>query len=143
MADTVLVGYDGSEQARGALTYAAEEWPEADFVLLYVINPSDSRGRPRSSIPTAAEEWYESALADAEATLEDGVDLVREDIVGHIDTDTIVGRPASGIVEYAEDHDIDLVVVGSHGRTGVSRLLLGSNAERVVRRSPVPVTVVR
>jgi nucleotide-binding universal stress UspA family protein len=143
MADTVLVGFDGSEQSRAALTYAAEEWNEAAFTLLYVINPTAAGYASRSNIPSAAEEWYEDALADAERTLAQGVDLVRETVVGSIETDTAVGRPATEIVEYAEGHDVDHLVVGSHGRTGVSRLLLGSNAEKVVRRSPVPVTVVR
>ncbi|MFB6177175.1 MAG: universal stress protein, partial [Halobaculum sp.] len=78
-----------------------------------------------------------------ERTLTDGVDLIRESVVGPVETDTAVGRPASAIVEYAETNEVDHLVLGSHGRTGVSRLLLGSNAEKVVRRSPVPVTVVR
>jgi nucleotide-binding universal stress UspA family protein len=46
-------------------------------------------------------------------------------------------------VDYAAEHDIDHIVVGSHGRTGASRILLGSVAETVARRSPVPVTIVR
>lgn len=54
-----------------------------------------------------------------------------------------VGHPARVIVDYARREDIDHVVIGSHGREGVSRLLLGSVAEKVVRRSPVPITVVR
>ncbi|MFW6265865.1 MAG: universal stress protein, partial [Halanaeroarchaeum sp.] len=44
---------------------------------------------------------------------------------------------------YVEETDVDHVVIGSHGRSGVGRILLGSVAERVVRRSPTPVTVVR
>ena len=46
------------------------------------------------------------------------------------------------IVRYVDDHDIDQVVMGSRGRDGLDRLLLGSNAETVVRRVSVPVTVV-
>jgi nucleotide-binding universal stress UspA family protein len=52
------------------------------------------------------------------------------------------GDPADGILRYAADHGIDLIVVGTHGRTGVSRLLLGSVAERVVRGARCPVLVV-
>jgi nucleotide-binding universal stress UspA family protein len=47
------------------------------------------------------------------------------------------------IVTYADENDVDHVVLGSHGRKGLTRVLLGSVAEAVVRRSPVPVTVVR
>ena len=58
-------------------------------------------------------------------------------------TETVVGRPARTIVDYAEQEDVDAVVIGSHGGEAVGRVLLGSVAETVVRRSPVPVTVVR
>jgi nucleotide-binding universal stress UspA family protein len=52
------------------------------------------------------------------------------------------GPPADTIVAYAREHGHDLIVIGSHGRTGVSRWLLGSVAERVVRRATCPVLVV-
>lgn len=52
------------------------------------------------------------------------------------------GQPASEIVKYAAGHAIDLIVVGTHGRTGATRLLLGSVAERVVRLAPCPVLTV-
>jgi nucleotide-binding universal stress UspA family protein len=51
------------------------------------------------------------------------------------------GEPAAGIVRHAREERFDLVVVGTHGRTGIPRLVLGSVAERVARRSPCPVLV--
>ena len=60
-----------------------------------------------------------------------------------VETAIEVGRPAATIVEEARERDVDHIVVGSHGRTGASRILLGSVAETVARRSPVPVTIVR
>jgi nucleotide-binding universal stress UspA family protein len=59
-----------------------------------------------------------------------------------VKTDVLSGIPASKIDEYARRHRIDLIVMGSHGRTGLSRALLGSVAEGVVRRGPCPVLVV-
>lgn len=53
-----------------------------------------------------------------------------------------VGDPAAEIVRYAREHDVGLIVLGSHGRTGPSRLLLGSVAERVARLAPCPVVIV-
>lgn len=53
------------------------------------------------------------------------------------------GRPREAIVLYAEEHKMDLVVIGSHGRSGVGRFLMGSVAERVVRHAPCPVLTVR
>lgn len=53
------------------------------------------------------------------------------------------GPPDRVIVDYVDKHNIDQIVIGSHGRSGISRVLLGSVAEKVVRRSSVPVTIVR
>ncbi|MFC7006898.1 universal stress protein [Halalkalicoccus salilacus] len=53
------------------------------------------------------------------------------------------GPPGSTIVEYAEENDVDRIVMGSHDRSGISKILLGSVAEDVVKESPVTVTVVR
>ncbi|MDG5761983.1 universal stress protein [Natronococcus sp. A-GB1] len=60
-----------------------------------------------------------------------------------IDTEAVVGKPATEIPDYVEEADVDQVVIGSHGRRGSLRVLLGCVAELVVRRAPVPVTVVR
>jgi nucleotide-binding universal stress UspA family protein len=57
--------------------------------------------------------------------------------------DATIGTPAWTIVEYATGHDIDLIVMGTHGRGGVSHLLMGSVAERVVRTAPCPVLTTR
>ncbi len=56
---------------------------------------------------------------------------------------TVVNDPTHGITEYAEQHGFDLIVLPSHGRTGVKRLLIGSTAERVVRFAHCPVLVLR
>ena len=58
-------------------------------------------------------------------------------------TDKAVGEPAAEIVAAAEDGKFDVIVVGTHGRTGFAHMLLGSVAERVVRRAPMPVITVR
>jgi len=64
---------------------------------------------------------------------------------GDIETTTAVmaGNPHTSILEYADDHDIDLIVMGTHGRTGVDRYLLGSVTEKVIRMSDAPVMTVR
>ncbi|MEF8863154.1 MAG: universal stress protein [Haloarculaceae archaeon] len=58
-------------------------------------------------------------------------------------TEIVEGDPHGEILEYVSEHDIDLVVMGTHGRTGTDRIVMRSVAERVVRRSPVPVLTVR
>lgn len=55
----------------------------------------------------------------------------------------VIGNVAPSIIDYIEDNDVDMVVIGSHGRSKMSRILLGSVAASVTRRSPVPVLVYR
>ena len=60
-----------------------------------------------------------------------------------VETAIETGDPADMILDYVHEHDVDHVVIGCHGRSGVARWLLGSVAEAVVRRAPVPVTAVK
>ena len=57
--------------------------------------------------------------------------------------DAVIGTPAWSIVEYAAAHDIDLIVMGTHGRGGMSHVLMGSVAEKVVQTAPCPVLTMR
>jgi nucleotide-binding universal stress UspA family protein len=82
-----------------------------------------------------AQDRSEDLLAEAGAT---AAEHDRE-----VETASEVGKSADEILEYAETHGIDVLVIGSHGRSGVSRMLLGSVAETVMRRASSPVTVVR
>jgi nucleotide-binding universal stress UspA family protein len=60
-----------------------------------------------------------------------------------ITTEIMTGRSATTIVEYAADQHVDLIVMGTHGRTGLAHLFMGSVAEHVVRKAPCPVLTVR
>ncbi len=142
MAMRVLIPFDGSEQADNALDYAIERFGDAELILMSVINPAESVYlSDDEAMAPFPENWYETARDQTQMMLERAVEA-RDDALT-IETDIEVGRPTRAIVEYIEEHDIDHVVMGSHGRSGVSRILLGSVAESVIRRSPVPVTVVR
>jgi len=142
MGKHILVPVDGSEQAREACEFAMAEFPEADLTLLHVINPADAGYSVQASIPTFSEEWYERQKEQAQERFDEiGADARERGI--EVEGVIEVGKPTHVIVEYVEDNDIDQIVMGSHGRSGVSRILLGSVAETVVRRSPVPVTVIR
>lgn len=140
----VLVPMDGSKQADAAFEHALGEFPDATLTLLHVINPARAGYAAQAGIPSFSEEWYENAEREAEELFADARERADEQrFRGTVDTATDVGQPAQIIVEYAEEHDVDHIVMGSHGREGITRVLLGSVAETVVRRSPVPVTVVR
>ena len=80
-------------------------------------------------------------LRDATGRLNDR--LVASDVNElHATVDAVIGTPAGCIVEYAGAHEMDLIVMGTHGRGGMSHLLMGSVAERVVRTASCPVLTV-
>ncbi|PSQ28285.1 universal stress protein UspA [Halobacteriales archaeon QS_9_67_15] len=142
MGKRILTPVDGSEQAHRAFEFVAEEFGDATVVLLHVVNPAEAGYSAQATIPAFSEEWYENEKAAAEE-LFDEIKGLAADTDLSVEREIEVGKPIRAIVEYAEDSDVDQIVMGSHGRSGVTRILLGSVAEAVVRRSPVPVTVVR
>ena len=142
MTDRVLVPIDGSEQAWTALEYVLRERPEDDIVVLHVINPMEGIYATDAMGGDYWEGWYDNAQGRADSLFEEAREVA--DGAGvEIRTVEETGQPSKTIVEYAEENGVDHVVIGSHGRSGVSRILLGSVAESVIRRASVPVTVVR
>ena len=144
MATHVLVPVDDSEQAKKAIDFAVEEHADARITALNIIDPSDFYAA--TGIEGGAMANYEQIRENHENRAKQILENARERAAEQgveIETDHVLGGVSRTIIEYAEEHDVDHVVIGSHGRTGASRILLGSVAERVARRSPVPVTIVR
>jgi len=141
MSDRILLPYDGSTASESALEYALETFPEAELTILYVVAEPDGYWDafedPETRIPgsKAVREQGLTILDDAEGRAEDHGPTV--------ETEITIGKPKHEIVELAADGEYDTIVIGSHSRDGLSRILLGSVAEAVVRRSPIPVVVVR
>lgn len=138
----VLLPIDGSPQAQSALEYALEEFEMGEITALNVIDPIEAGYTSQATVPGYSEEWFEQSKAAADELFADAQATADEHDI-ELATATEVGRPSRTIVSYAEDNGIDHIVIGSHGRSGVTRILLGSVAENVVRRSPMPVTIVR
>lgn len=126
--------------AERALEHALSMHPDAEVTVLAVVEDVEASYGARALVGT--EELRERARERAQERLERAAEIA-EDAGRAIRTRTVVGDPAREIVAYAEDHDVDLIVIGCHGRSPMSRILLGSVAEAVTRRAPVPVTVVR
>jgi nucleotide-binding universal stress UspA family protein len=144
MSETVLVPVDGSPQSDAALDHALAKFPDGEIVALTAVDPiaagySAAPGPDAGGYPG---EWMEQARERADGILDDAVEHAAEQD-REIETVRVTDRPARAIVDYADEEGVDHIVIGSHGRTGVTRVLLGSVAEKVVRRAPCPVTVVR
>ncbi|WP_247003687.1 universal stress protein [Halosolutus gelatinilyticus] len=137
---TVLVAYDGSKPARTAAEYAFTEYPDEEIVLLRVIEAAD--GFTDAGIEIVRD-FFAERKAEASAEMRADVEELVDADEPEFRTEIAIGKPAHEVVRFADEHDVDHIVVGNHGRSGVSRVLLGSVAEKIVRRAPVPVTVVR
>lgn len=135
----ILLPTDGSPGADRAVEHALDlaEGFGATLHVLYVV---DTNALPLDVHARAVFDYLEAQGRRAEAEIaaraeERGIDVV----VGQIGE----GTPHEAILEYAEDNDVDLVVMGTHGRRGLDRFLLGSVTERVLRLTDVPVLTVR
>ncbi|WP_254862977.1 universal stress protein [Halovivax gelatinilyticus] len=143
MGTHVLVALDDSRPAWDALEHAIE-YPNVDrLTIAHCLDPSEVLYWSGQG-GYADVDGYERAHADGESLVSDArghVEAASPDLT--VETMVELGRPARTIVDIVGEVDADHVVIGSHGRSGVSRVLLGSVAEAVVRRAPCPVTVVR
>ncbi|SER15815.1 universal stress protein [Natrinema salaciae] len=136
----LLVALDDSEPGWAALEFACTEHPDDELTVVHAVDPTDSGyGEVAHLGPSGLLERQREAAEELLAAAEDRA-------VDHgcsLETETIVGQPADAVVDYAATNEVDRIAVGSHGRTGFSRVLLGSVAERIARQAPVPVTIVR
>ena len=138
MYDDVLLPVDENATSSAVLRHASElaHWADATVTLLYVADTArDSVTVVEASVVDALEQQGRDVVDEAAETLANlGADY---------ETDIVQGDPATTIVDYAERYDYDLIVMPTQGREGVSRYLLGSVSEKVVRLSSVPVLTSR
>ena len=140
----ILYATDFSSASRPALAVACE-WAQRDgarLLILHVLTPPSPFVGGGRSAPASYLELLAAARHDAHRRL--AAWLARTRAAGiRAETKLVEGGPAVEIVKAAGRWHADVVVIGSHGRTGVSRFLLGSVAEQVVTRSTRPVLTVR
>jgi nucleotide-binding universal stress UspA family protein len=110
----------------------------ARLVVLHVTSPPVvADGEVLTEIAT---EGYKQAVWDAFRHLQESDPKIRE---LRVDTQLVEGDPAAEILRVAEETGCDLIIMGTHGRTGLERVLMGSVAEQVVRKAPCPVLTVK
>jgi nucleotide-binding universal stress UspA family protein len=138
MYDDILLPTDGSAGMEGVIDHAGRLAAEhgARVHALYVVDTASLSDLP-------VEGGFEGVSRQLSTEGERALDAVEERLEAPVERTLREGSPAREIVAYAAEEGCDVVVMGTHGRTGVDRLILGSVAERVVRSSPVPVLTVR
>ncbi len=140
MYKNILIPTDGSDIAEKVAMHAIglAKAVGAKAYGLYVIDTSAFIGVPTEAIW----ESMKSLLEEEGKKALEAIEKMAEE--GGVECETILneGSPHKNIVEVAENKDVDLIVMGTAGRVGLDRFLLGSVAEKVVRTAPCPVTVV-
>ncbi|WP_324662598.1 universal stress protein [Haloarcula sediminis] len=138
MYDRILVPTDGSDGMEPAVDHARDLAAVHGATLhgLYVVDTGSFATLP-------VETTWEGVSGLLREEGEQAVSAFAE-MAGDVPVETAIreGNPSREIVDYADEFDCDTVVMGTHGRGGIDRLLLGSVAERVVRTAPVPVVTV-
>ncbi|MDY6911396.1 MAG: universal stress protein [Chloroflexota bacterium] len=138
----ILVPLDGSELAECVLPHVKAIGSGCDVgeaVLMEVIEPIPTRaedgGDRINALQDASESVAREYLAEQQTKLASGGLKVSSEVVW--------GKPADTIIDFAENNGVDLVMIATHGRSGVSRWVFGSVAEKVLRSSHVPLLLVR
>lgn len=138
MYDRILFPTDGSGGADQALEHVLDI-ASAHGTTVHLLNVADTT---RDSLTRVQGEIIDVLEREGEDLLDDVAERARKRGVETVST-VLQGEPYRTIVEYADEYDIDLIVMPTHGRSGLQRLLLGSTTERVVRRAEVPVLTIR
>lgn len=138
--DKILIVADDSISSQKAIRYGFRMAGElgARVMLLSVIEPEEAAGNPDAGI------FPDDALLTASKHAELFLNAMKTEYGGSVDTEmaTPVGEIQKMVVETAKKWGAGLIVAGTHGRTGISRLFLGSISESIIHHSPIPVCVV-
>ena len=140
----IMVATDGSELVRKAVDSAIEiaKLSEAKLYAVHVI----AIGRLYSIISSRDAEWKKTMKEQLTTEGKEATAYVENaGRAANVEVESVIleGNPANEIIDFAEKNDIDLIVMGTHGKTGIQRFLIGSVAENVVRHSKRAVLVVK
>jgi len=141
MFNRLLIPLDGSELSESIVSQAAAvaKPTGAEIVLFRVHEPMD-RGVRQAMGEDIAQKLDAVTREETQNYLDKiAGDLIRLGI--KVDIAMAQGRPAEAIIEYATTHAVDLIVMATHGRSGLTKWAFGSVAEKVLRQSPVPVLI--
>ena len=143
MFKQIIVPIDGSECAAKAIDIAAvlakEQGATCTVCMVVDIAQAAALG---FATPDLVSGWLKTVQEQAEViVLEAAAHLTVKGVAAK--TEVVVGHPTDAILQVAKKHHGDIIVMGSHGRTGLRRLFLGSVAEGVLRSADIPVLVVR
>lgn len=149
MYNSILVPTDGNEPAVQAAVHAFNlaKWHNASVYVLYVVKEppaglmdgADVFGKP--GVTTHVGD-IRPVLKEMGTQATDDLMALADELDVEVAAEILTGQPDETICDFVEEHDIDLIVMGTHGRSGVERVLHGSVTERVLRSTDVPLLAI-
>ncbi|ABE53204.1 universal stress protein [Methanococcoides burtonii] len=137
----IMVATDGSEQNKKAISYGVE-FAKLSGAKLYVVYVVDTAAFASIPMDAGWEMMYELLETEGKNASMQVEEFARSQGL-ELESTVLEGHPSNEIIKFAEENGIDMIVIGTLGKTGIDRFLLGSVAEKVTRNSKVPVLVVR
>jgi len=144
MYQKILVPLDGSEFSECVLNHVkaiATECHVPQVVLLGVAEPISYQVYYMVGIEDRVRDMQKETEKYVESYLSKAADSLKEDGIA-VQTVVVSGRPAEQILDYANKNQVDLIIMSTHGRSGVSRWVIGSVTDKVVRHSVTPVLTI-
>ena len=139
----ILVPVDFSDYSKSSLRYAVNfsKLFKAEMILIYVVEPviyPPDFSMGQIAIPSVHSEWDKRAREELDK-------LSKSEIPADVKVKSIIktGKPFMEIIETASEENVDLIIIATHGHSGVEHILFGSTAEKVVRKAPCPVLTLR
>ena len=144
----ILCALDGSKNGEAALPYVESLaiTTKAEIVLLQVVTPHHYDIELAEHYTSHVGRLTEEYILHASASAKEYLDTIKERLTKlkiAVSYEVKVDSPAKTIVSYAEENNIDLIAISTHGRSGISRWLLGSVADKVLHTTDIPVLLVR
>jgi len=138
--EKILIATDGSEYTKNAVDYGIDlaKNTGAKLLTIYVVDTAAFASIPMDA---AWESMYELLKQEGDAAIKYVADKAKAEGL-EIEGNLIEGHPADEIIKYSEKNSVSLIIMGTLGKSGLDRFLLGSVAEKVVRNSKIPVLVV-
>lgn len=138
----ILIATDGSETAKEAADFGMEMvgCSGAKVYAVYVIETTPYRSVPLDQI------WSKETLDEFERVGHEAtsyIEKIGKAVGAEVESRVLKGNPAEKILSFAEDNNIDMIIVGSLGKSGYERVLVGSVSDKIIRHAKVPVLVVR
>lgn len=145
MYTNILVPFDGSSTSRLGLREALRLARASNATLRIVYVADDYLADTTLDSERYFSEWIQALREEGAAVLHEAVKFAKKAgcVAQSVFIDTLGVRVADAIIEQAKQWPADLIVMGTHGRRGLRRLVMGSDAEMVMRRTPVPILLVR